>query len=170
MRIKASDESTGVSDGRGTALLHRGFARCRKAGERGGELDLCEETEVLVGYVIEKDGSVRSEALASAVKGRAKTTGGWPKRFWGLVGDVGIGVFSVEFEGVINRRAKVALLRRPVYRHLTSEVARVSGGHYEAATAAFPRSGHLLATFIGLEFQLPMHALRAEGIAPGGDG
>ena len=62
-----------------------------KAGEGGCELDLCEETEVVVGYVIEEGGRVRGEALASAVKGCAETTGGGPSAFgaWlGLLGSV----------------------------------------------------------------------------------
>jgi hypothetical protein len=66
---------------RGAALLHRGFVRGGQAGEGGGELDLGEETDVVVGYVIEEGGSVRAEALASAVKGCTETTGGRPKCF-----------------------------------------------------------------------------------------
>jgi hypothetical protein len=130
---------------------------------------LGEETELVVGYVIEEGGSVRAEALASAVKGCTETRGGGPKCFLVVVGAVGIGVFTVEFEGVINRRAKVTLLRRPPQGHLKSEVARVSG-HYEATVAVFSRSGHLFAAFVGLEFQLPMHGLGAVGITLGGGG
>src|SRR5271156_3076365 len=72
---------------------------------------------------------------------------------------------------MINRRAKVTLLRRPMQRHLTSEVARVSGSsHHKGSAAVFSRSGHLFTALIGPEFQLPMHGLGAVGITLGGGG
>jgi len=52
-----------------------------QAGEGGGELDLGEETEVVVGYVIEEGDSARAVALASAVKGCTETISGGPKCF-----------------------------------------------------------------------------------------
>jgi hypothetical protein len=66
---------------RRAALLCRGFVRRGQTGERGGELDLGEETEVVVGYVIEQGGSVRAEALASAVRVAPKLLAGRPKCF-----------------------------------------------------------------------------------------